>query len=363
MSELRQILELWHAARESREEVCLATVVDVEGSSYRKPGARMLMTSGGQRAGTISGGCLEAEVQKKAWWLTESGSAVQRYSSFFDEDSELPYGLGCGGTVSLLLERGEAAERVLAALEQSQTSHAGMVFVTVIGTNRPERAGTRFILAEDGRVLFDAALPVAAQALAQQAMRERRSQWLRDESPIFVEYAAPPLRLFVFGAGDDAKPLVEFADKLGWKATVADGRLQLATRERFPLADRVVVSGSFDQFVVTERDAAVILTHSYEQDRAALRALLPREPGYLGILGPRRRTQQLLAEVAPEIGLTVEECLARMHSPVGLNIGAKSPAGIALAITAEIHAVMERAALEDLGVRREKTGHVSAAHA
>lgn len=122
MSELRLILKLWKEARERNDDICLATVVGIEGSSYRKPGARMLMTSSGRRAGTISGGCLEAEVQKKAWWLTETGPSVQRYSSFYDDDSEMPYGLGCGGTVSVLLERGVAAERVLAALGRSLDS-------------------------------------------------------------------------------------------------------------------------------------------------------------------------------------------------------------------------------------------------
>src|ERR1700759_1320966 len=103
MSELQQIIALWRAAKARQEGVCLATVVRVEGSSYRKPGARMLLTRSGQRAGTISGGCLEAEVMKKAWWLiSENSSTIQSYSSFFDNDSPVPYGLGCGGTVHIL---------------------------------------------------------------------------------------------------------------------------------------------------------------------------------------------------------------------------------------------------------------------
>ena len=357
MSELQQVLKLWREARESGEEICLATVVGVEGSSYRKPGARMLMTSGGRRAGTISGGCLEAEVQKKAWWLTESGSTVQRYSSFFDEDSEMPYGLGCGGIVSVLLERDEIADQILAALEENLVLQRAIVFVSVIDANTPEQIGTRFIFTEDGRVLFESGAPGEAVALAEQAFRERRSLWRRGEKSIFVEYVASRVGLLIIGAGDDAQPLVEFAAKLGWRTTVVDGRLHLAARERFPLADRVL--RSFDELVLTDRDAAVILTHSYEQDRAALRALLPRALGYLGILGPRRRTERLLAEVAPEIGLTVEECLARLHSPVGLNIGAKDPTSIALAITAEIHAVIESSDSE----LSKSTGHPRPIHA
>jgi xanthine dehydrogenase accessory factor len=106
--------------------------------------------------------------------------------------------------------------------------------------------------------------------------------------------------------------------------------------------DQVVSSRSLNDLLLSERTAAVILSHSYEQDRAALQALLPRELAYLGILGPRRRTERLLTEVAPEIGRTVEECFTRLHSPVGLTIGAKNPASIALAIVAEIHDVIEK---------------------
>lgn len=359
MSELRQILELWREVRENGEEICLATVVGVEGSSYRKPGARMLLASSGRRTGTISGGCLEAEVQKKARWLTESGSTVQRYSSFFDEDSEMPYGLGCGGTISLLLERGACAERVLAALEESLELRRSFVFVSVIDANTPELVGTRFMLAENGEVLFESRVPGEAIALAQQALSERRSMWRQGEISIFAEYVAPRPGLYVIGAGDDAQPLVEFADKLGWHTTIIDGRSHLATRERFPLADRVLVLKSIGDLALTDRDAAVILTHSYEQDRAALRALLPRELAYLGILGPRRRTERLLAEVSLDIGLTIEECFARLHAPVGLDIGAKDPTSIALAITAEIYAVIERAG----GKSRESAGHPPAVHA
>lgn len=339
MSELRQILELWRSARDHREEICLATIVEIEGSSYRKPGTRMLLTSGGGRAGTISGGCLEKEVQKKAWWLTRSGPTVQRYSTFVDEDSEMPYGLGCGGTVSVLLERGEPAHRILAALEQCAEQHAAMAIVSVIDTNP---VGCRLILSENGDVLFESAASEDSLMLARHALNERRSLSTQGLRAFFVDYVVPPTVLLVFGAGDDAQPLVEFAYLLGWQVTVADGRSHLATKERFPLADQVVSSRSLNDLLLTERSAAVILTHSYEQDRAVLQALLPRDLAYIGILGPRRRTERLLTEIAPQIDRTVEDCFSRLHSPVGLTIGAKNQASIALAIVAEIHDVIEK---------------------
>src|SRR5271170_4098998 len=192
MPELRQILELWRSARDHREEICLATIVKIEGSSYRKPGTRMLLTSGGGRAGTISGGCLEKEVQKKAWWLTRSGPTVQKYSTFVDEDSEIPYGMGCGGTVSVLLERGEPAHRILAALEQCAERHAAIAIVSVIDT---DPVGCLIILSENGDVLFESTAPEGSLVLARHALKERRSPWTQGLSSFFVDYVAPPTAL------------------------------------------------------------------------------------------------------------------------------------------------------------------------
>lgn len=355
MSDLLSILKLWKEQRRE-QEVCLATVVAVEGSSYRKPGARMLITRGGRRAGTISGGCLEAEVQKKAWWLTESGSAVQRYSSFYDEDSEIPYGLGCGGSVHILLERDDAAGRVLAALDESLNTRTGLVILSGIDADACGPVGTRLALNAEGKLLFGFGENAGAIALAKRALHEKQSLW---SEGLYAEYLAPRLRMLVVGAGDDALPLMELAAGMGWQTAVVDGRSHLATRERFPMADCVLAGKSPDELAITDRDAVVILTHSYEQDRAALRALLPSAAGYLGILGPRQRTDRLLGEVAPGLRLTVEQCRSRLYSPVGLNIGAKDPMSIALAIIAEIYSVLERAAARPA----EKAENPAAVHA
>ncbi len=290
MSELNQILELWKRARDAGDDVCLATVVGIEGSAYRRPGARMLLTSAGQRAGTVSGGCLEAEIAKKAWWLTEQGASVQRYSSFFDDDGDLPYGLGCGGTVVVLLERGEAAQQTLEALQRSVDGRTGSVIAMRTDTNN---AGTVLILEAAGTAVFERAATVGEDAMrmAREALTARQSQSV---GPWFVEYVAPAPSLVIFGAGDDTLPLVEFAATLGWHVTVADGRSQLARAERFPGAARV---GSLEMALgaVDAEDAAVVMTHSYEQDRTILRALLGRELRYIGVLGPRRRTERLVA--------------------------------------------------------------------
>lgn len=349
MSELRQILELWRTARERQEEICLATVVRVKGSSYRKPGARMLLTSGGRRAGTISGGCLEAEVSRKAWWLTERGAALQEYSSFFDEESqEMPYGLGCGGSVILLLERGAAAAAVLAVLDAAVKRRVPGVIISAVDS--PNSAGT-LLCANEGGVVHASdkvSFKSSAHGLIRGALSRHSSAYANlsssgAELEVFVEYIAPPPALFIFGAGDDAQPLAAFAHALGWYVTVADARPQLARQERFPLAERVMAldhprKNVADMLHMQSHDSAVLMTHSYEQDRALLAQLLPLELGYLGILGPVRRTQRLLSDIAPPGGN--EKYINRLHSPVGLDLGAKTPAEIALSVVAEIQATL-----------------------
>jgi len=332
MAEVKEILELWKRASAAGEDLCLATVVGIEGSAYRRPGARMILTAGGRRAGTVSGGCLEAEIAKKAWWLTEKGPAIQRYSSFFDDDGDMPYGLGCGGTVMVLLERGEAAERCLEAVRRSVEERKASVIVTAL---RGDAAGTRLILNSAGEAVYGPNAEPGLARMAREALASRRSQSVPG---FFVEFVAPPPAVTVFGAGDDARPLVEFVDTLGWHVTVADGRTNLARAERFPRAARVEGLEAA-LAALSSDDAVVVMTHSYEQDGQILRGLLSRELKYIGVLGPRARTERLVGEVARELGLEPEVCLARLHSPVGLDLGGHAPAAIALSIVAELQAV------------------------
>jgi xanthine/CO dehydrogenase XdhC/CoxF family maturation factor len=157
----------------------------------------------------------------------------------------------------------------------------------------------------------------------------------------FVEEIRAPQRLFCLGAGDDAKPVVSMAALLGWDVIVADGRGQLARAERFPEADRVVVlgAGGVSGLWIRAADAVVVMTHSYEQDREMLAALLPAGPRYLGVLGARHRSSLLVSEVAAMIGKSVAECCERIYAPVGLDLGGDGPEAIALAVIAEVQAV------------------------
>ena len=327
MVERERIVEL--ASRRVQDPGVLVTLVQAEGSSYRKRGARLL-TFSGESAGTISGGCMEAEVMRKAAWTVHAGAVVERYSTIFDDTSELPFGLGCGGVVDLLFEPADTAEfrALLEALAGSLRGEGAVVITFLPVQNAPL---LRAVLSAGGDALF------RSEGLAPSRIDDALAGVLEDA---FVERLAPPQRLIVFGAGDDARPLVRMASLIGWSVSVVDGRRQLARRERFPEAGRVVLMQpeQISDLRILREDAVVLMTHSYEQDRAWLAAVLPIAPRYLGLLGARHRSSFLVGEVSAQTGLSTQECCERIYAPVGLDLGGEGPEAIALAIIAEAQA-------------------------
>ena len=281
MRERNQILALWRELAARGESAVLTTVIRTEGSSYRLPGARLLIARDGRRAGAVSGGCLEAELVQKAFWFTENGPAIRTY------DTESDYGLGCNGIIDVLLER-----------------------------LTPERPGI---------------LPVF-----ETVKRERRPIEIAQHN-IFTEIVVPPIHVVIFGGGDDAIPLADLAKYLGWQVSVFDGRSHYARRDRFGSADQVAVRAvGAPAPEVDPWTAAVLMTHSYSQDLDILRGLarLERSLPYLGILGPRKRTERLLAES----GFPRNE-ETNPHSPLGLDLGGHGAEQVAIAAIAEIQAV------------------------
>ena len=324
--ERRQIVKLWQQGGAS----VLVTLVRSEGSSYRQPGARLLTGAGGEYAGTISGGCLEAEVVRKAAWNIRAGAMVERYSTLFDDTEEIPFGLGCGGEVDLLFESVDTPEcgALIAAMEASLRGEAATVVTWLPGNGKTLR---RVVFGSDGTLVFASSDLSAAKIDCAGGLRVNGQYEGR-----FVEELRPPQRLFVLGAGDDAKPLVSMAALLGWSVTVVDGRAHLAKVERFPEARRVV---SFAvELDIQADDAVVLMTHSYEQDRELLVKVLPLAPRYLGLLGARHRSSLLVSETSLTIGWSIEACCERIYAPVGLDLGGDGPEAIALAVIAEAHA-------------------------
>jgi xanthine dehydrogenase accessory factor len=312
----------------------LVTLVRAEGSSYRQPGARLLLGSDGVYAGTISGGCLEGEVIRKAGWMVREGAVVERYSTMFDDTAEIPFGLGCGGVVDLLLEPVDTPEcgALMEAMENALVGTNSVVVNYLPGDGK----GLRRVVLRDGAIVF------ASEGLGEKKLACVAGLRAGEEyEGRFVEEIRAPQRLFVLGAGDDAKPVVSFAALLGWDVIVADGRGQLARAERFPEADRVVAleAGAVAGLGIRAADAVVVMTHSYEQDREMLAALLPVGPRYLGVLGARHRSSLLVSEAASLIGESVAECCEKIYAPVGLDLGGDGPEAIALAVIAEAQAV------------------------
>jgi xanthine dehydrogenase accessory factor len=336
MADRRRIVRQWQQGGAT----ALVTLVRAEGSSYRRPGAHLLVAADGISAGTISGGCLEAEVVRKAAWIVRDGAVVERYSTLFDDTAEIPFGLGCGGIVDLLIEPADTPEcrAYLDALGRSLAGEASIV-LTRLPIDGARLART--VLNPDGSALFTSAgAPFAASGT--ESVTNFPTGILSHDPRLFVDRLNPPQRLFVLGAGDDAIPVVRIAALLGWNVTVADGRAQLAIPARFPDAQRVLTANGIAQLDIKSGDAVVLMTHSYEQDRALLTQLL-RDPGphFIGVLGAAHRSSLLISEAAAALGLTLAECCDRIHAPIGLDLGGDGPEPIALAIVAQIQAWLQ----------------------
>jgi xanthine/CO dehydrogenase XdhC/CoxF family maturation factor len=372
LSDLERILPLWRELERERRAYVLATIIAVEGSSYRKPGALMLLAEDGRRAGTVSGGCLEAEVAQRAWWLTQNGPVVQAYSTS-DDDGERPYGSGCGGRVYLLLERKQSAGPLLAALSRAFEQRVPCAVATVVEGPQlgrhafavePAFGPERLIATTDSphgslNQFADTLRQIAELALARRISMEQTIATPDGPARVWADFRPARPGLWIFGAGDDAQPLHRMASELGWFVAVQDGRAHLATRERFLQANQVNVlpktktdsshPGSADLVAgLRSTDAAVLVTHSFDQDVRVLGALFELEfvPAYIGVLGPQRRTREILKEVLgtrvstsglhSETENRIDRLLEQLHAPMGIDLGADTPATIALSILAEI---------------------------
>ena len=366
MKELADIADAWESLCTETRDAVLATVVQVSGSTYRRPGARMLLAGEGRLAGSVSGGCLEGDLVKKAQWHTRSGAALVSYDSTDEEDVVWGFGLGCNGVVQVLLERvSPQAPGPLRLLQSVLRERRPGVIATVIGGTEAASIGRRFLLMPDGSresTISDAALlaqvekDAEAVLTAQQSRTETYTKTSGGSAAVFLEAVLPPLPLVIFGANHDALPVVRLAKELGWHVTVADVRGTQPHPNRFPEADRVLAGSAEALCREIGRDAlaaAVVMTHNYPDDKRVLRHLLEASVFYIGQLGPKARTERLLAELRDD-GLAITEAHRnRLHGPVGLDIGADTPEGIALSIIAEVQAAQAGRTGGNLRGRRE----------
>jgi xanthine dehydrogenase accessory factor len=350
MSEIADVLTAIESLSAKGERMALATIVAVRGSTYRRPGARLLVPEEGAPVGNISGGCLEGDVADMARIVMEEGRArLAGWDLTADDDAVWGLGLGCNGAIEVFIEPADRAAEVAHMLRTALEEERPISLVTVLESGTSDvTPGARLVVRPDGDVegsLGRAEVDAAAARAALELLDAERSEIRTFPGDVraFVEVLEPPLRLVLCGAGHDAIPLVQAASVAGWNVVVVDDRPAFLTHGRFLGAHGFVhVEDPSDVAKVANVDArsyVVVMTHNFLRDKEYLRSLLTTDAAYIAMLGPAARTQRLLMELADE-GVVVSDAVReRLHGPAGLDLGAEGPEEIAQSIVAEIVAV------------------------
>ena len=324
MRDILDDLTLWHA---SGETVALATVVQAEGSSPRPPGARMATTTSGLIAGSISGGCLEAAIVEEAQAVLAGGPPKRLRYSTVGEDS-LEIGLACGGCIELYVEPLAEIHRTLM---QALVDEEPVTLVTDL------TAGRHLLAWPDGRQIGDHSLADLVEGPLATPVAELRQGQQREA---FLQVFLPQPTFVVVGATETGRNLAVLAQLLGFRTHVIDGRAAFATAERFPDADELTVAWpqeALEPVALGRQHYVVVLSHDPKFDLPALRVALRSDASYIGLLGSQA-TQARRRQALRQEGFSDEE-LSRIHGPVGLELGGRTPAEIALAVIAEVVAV------------------------
>ncbi len=329
MQEIATDLRRWLAGE---EQIALATVVWAEGSSPRPLGSCMAVTRSGQMVGSVSGGCVEGAVFEEAQAVLAGGQPKRLHYGVADETG-WQVGLACGGSIEVYVEPlVDVHRQLLAALEAEE-----IVALATCLDDAPGRGGRHLLAWPDGRAAGDFSLASELTALFPGPATELRHL---DGKAVFFQVFIPPLTLVIVGAVHVAVPLVSLAQTLGFRVQVVDARRAFATVERFPTADELIVAWPQDALNTEKlgpQHYVVILSHDPKFDLPALQIALRSQAAYVGLIGSHS-TQAKRKAALREEGFSDAE-LARIHGPVGLDLGGREPAEIALAILAEIVAV------------------------
>jgi xanthine dehydrogenase accessory factor len=363
MKEIIDIINAFDKASDEGKNTALATVVHVEGSSYRKEGARMLITEDGELTGAISGGCLEGDALRKALFVMQEKKAkLVVYDTSNDDDVEVGYQLGCNGIIQVLIEPINNDDLIspISLLKEAIANRGKAIIVTVFSLkNNSSQKGTCLLLKQSGtmletihdKVLLDKLLVDANIAL--QNNQSSIGKYIYDDNELtaFINILKPQVTLVLVGAGNDAIPLVKMGEVIGWKVVVVDGRANYANKKRFSAGCQVMVSKAeeiFSSIEIDDQTMFVLMTHNYNYDLAVLRQLILLNARYIGILGSRNKLGRMIEELSAE-GIDANKELSNVYSPVGLDIGAETPEEIALSIMAEIQAVLSGKGRNHLG--------------
>jgi xanthine dehydrogenase accessory factor len=337
-----------------QEQAVLATVVDLKGSGYRLPGARMLIAENGAAYGTVSGGCLEADVLSRAKNVLNNRKAdVFVYDTTAEENSVFSLNMGCRGVIRILLEPVTRNSRMIETFRSVWNDRRRETIATFIGGDQNERLaiGSRICVGPDNSISDPDGVVKLFTGIDDDLFTFHEStapfdtmRYVNDagEGEFAFETLSPPVLMMILGAGADAVPLATTGHDLGWQIHVVDHRPAFLTKERFPNAEelRLIDRESVNLCGADRMTAIVSVNHNYERDKESIAAALGTEAFYIGALGPKMRTEQILEELGKLGKSFTPDVLARLHYPAGLDIGATAPETIAISIIAEIQSTL-----------------------
>lgn len=371
MKEIEDIIIAYDIATANGLRTALATVVHVEGSSYRRPGARLLITEEGKLTGAISGGCLEGDALRKALQvILRQRPMLVTYDTNDEDDAAFGMGLGCNGIIQVLIEPilSSQADHPIELLKRiaEGRKYAALITLFSLSDKKNTQYGTCALITDDGTIYGETPLQKNS---AEQNMLSMPSVSLSDiliteakdvlrsgnstfknyisgkvNITCFTEYIRPAVAMVIFGAGNDVVPLVEMASILGWKCTVIHGKTNNQGEQKLNGSCRVMVSKAdviLNELPIDDRTVFLLMSHNYIYDMNVLMELMKRKVFYVGMLGPKKKLVRMIADMAKEGIVLSEDQLAAIYSPVGLDIGAESSEEIALSILAEIKSVLE----------------------
>lgn len=362
MSDLLRIRDALRDADRSREATWLASLIGIEGSAYRRPGARLLFGRDGALAGGLSAGCIDRDVVRSGAWSSEGGPIVRSYDPTDDETSAGARS-GCGGKLRVLIEPVSAPLACLlqTAAEQLEQERRIALATVIAARAAGPQLGERVLYTSSqqfGELSRPRATTEVGTALTKAlgAKRSHVDSFTASTYEAMLEVMDPAPHCFVFGAGEDTLPVVQLARILDWRMSICAPYKRFSVGDRFAKLARIDTSplpACVETLNGCGRPLALVMGHDYDQDRAALAALLGSRARYIGVLGPAQRTRRMLAEIGS--GKAVDPAvLSRVYGPAGLHLGGETPAEIALSMLAEAQAVL--AGTDAGGLRDRKQG-------
>ena len=342
MKEFKTIVNEYRKVDLNHRKAALATVVQVRGSSYRSPGARMLITDDGRWVGSISGGCLEGDALRKARQvMTDQKPITVTYDTNEESNQNLGINLGCNGVIDVLIE---PAQSSIELFEKFIESKEPLALATIFSKERIAKKLLINSLQKEIQSFGDLDLNQKvgkdlAQLFSSNKSGARKYIINEKEIEVFIELIQPSVKLILFGGGVDARPVSQLAKSLGWEVEVTDECVAHIAPVFFPAADKLsLCQREFvdRDFNITPYTACVLISHNYEYDRDVLKKLLGSETPYIGIMGPRKRFDKMLDEFSKQGIVLSHQDHERIHSPIGLDIGAETPDEIALSVIAEV---------------------------